>query len=104
LTDLEALSRDYRVAFLRYLPQRSEVALMTAYEIGRSAVVDRVSVLDLAQIHHAVLSEVLTGTDSEELRDVATAASEFFMEVLASFEMARDGSRSDRPDAPGSPA
>jgi hypothetical protein len=65
--------------------------------------VERVSVLDLAQVHHAVLSEVLTGSDSAELRDVATAASEFFMEVLASFEMARHRDRSDGPDAPDGP-
>lgn len=88
------------MAFLRYLPQRSEAALMTGYEIGRSSVVERVSVLDLAQVHHAVLSEVLTASDSAELRNVATAASEFFMEVLASFEMARHSGQSDGPDAP----
>jgi hypothetical protein len=104
LTDLEALTRDYRVAFLRYLPQRSEAALMVGYEIGRSSVVEHVSVLDLAQIHHAVLSEVLIGSHSDELRNVATAASEFFMEVLASFEMARHGGQPDDPDAPDGPA
>ena len=52
VTELEALTRDYRTAFLRYLPGRSEAALTRGYEIGRQAVVDGVSMLDLAQVHH----------------------------------------------------
>lgn len=87
--DLEGLTRNYRVAFFRYLPQRGEAALSLGYEIGRDAVVKGVSLLHLAQVHHEVLSEVLSDTPPEDLRDIATAASEFFLEVLSTYEMAR---------------
>jgi len=89
MTGLEALTRDYRVAFLQYLPRREEAALSRGYELGRTAVTDGVSILELARIHHDVLLEALRETPPEELTQVATAASEFFLEVLATFDMAQ---------------
>ena len=89
MTALENLRRDYRTAFLRYLPGRDEAALHAGYEIGRSAVVEGLSILHLAQVHHEVLLEVLRDTRSEDLSDVAAAASEFLVEVLATFDMAQ---------------
>lgn len=82
---------DYRVAFLRYLPRREEAALHAAYQLGRSAVTDELSLLDVAQIHHDVFLEVLTDTRPEELTTVSAAASEFLLEVLATFEMTQRG-------------
>lgn len=86
---LEALRRNYRTAFLRYLPRREEAPLLAGYEIGRAAVVDGLSILDLAQVHHEVLLEVLSTVRPDELGDVATAASEFLVEVLATYDMAQ---------------
>ena len=57
--EVEALRRDYRTAFLRYLPRREEAALALAYEIGRTAVADRTSVLVIAQLHHEILRELV---------------------------------------------
>ena len=91
MTKLVDLTRDYRAAFLRYLPRRDEAALHTGYELGRSAVTDGRSILDLAQIHHEVFLEVLHDTRGEDLNRIATAASEFFIEVLATAEMTRRG-------------
>jgi len=87
MTGLDDLHRDYRVAFLRYLPRREEAALSRGYELGRTAVTDGVSILELARIHHDVLLEALRETPAEELTAVATAASEFFLEVLATVDM-----------------
>lgn len=87
MTGLDGVRQDYRAAFLRYLPQRDEAALHLGYKIGRSAVVDRLSLLDVVQIHHAILLEVLRDTSSENLTVVATAASEFLLEVLATYDM-----------------
>ena len=47
------------------------------------------SILELARIHHEVLLEALRETPADELTQVATAASEFFLEVLATFDMAQ---------------
>ena len=88
-TGLEDLKRDYRVAFLQYLPRREEAALARGYELGRSAVTEGRSILELARIHHEVLLEALRETPAEELSHVATAASGFFLEVLATFDMAQ---------------
>ncbi|CAA9295808.1 MAG: hypothetical protein AVDCRST_MAG61-582 [uncultured Friedmanniella sp.] len=87
MTALDDVRRDYRAAFLRYLPRRDEAPLHLGYEIGRSAVVDGLSLLDLAQIHHTVFLEVLRNTRSDDLTAVATAASEFLVEVLATYDM-----------------
>jgi hypothetical protein len=46
-----------------------------------------VSILKLARVHHEVLLEALRETPHEELVALATAASEFFLEVLASYDM-----------------
>lgn len=93
MTRLDDVRRDYRTAFLRYLPRRDETALHVGYEIGRSAVVDGLSILDLAQVHHEVLLEVLRDTRGEDLGAVASAASEFLVEVLAASDMAQRGIR-----------
>ena len=85
------LARDYRAAFLRYLPRQAEAAAHSGYELGRSAVADGVSILELARVHHEVFLEVLRDTRGEDLTRVATAASEFFLEVLATFDMAQRG-------------
>lgn len=91
MTSTEDLTRNYRVAFLRYLPRRDEAALAQGYELGRAAVVERVSILELAQVHHEVLLGVLRETSPGDVTDVATAASEFFLELLATYDMAQRG-------------
>ena len=89
MSGLEKLTRDYRVAFLQYLPRREEAALARGYELGRSAVTDGLSILELAHIHHEIFLEVLRETPPSELPEVASAASEFLLEVLATFDMAQ---------------
>lgn len=89
MTSLEKLTRDYRAAFFRYLPRRDEDALNSGYQLGRSAVADGISILELARVHHDILLEVLRDTPSEDLPRVATAASEFFLDVLATSDLAQ---------------
>lgn len=85
------VTRDYRTAFLRYLPRREEAAAHTGYELGRAAVSEGVSILDLVRVHHEVLLAVLRETPGEDLPQVATAASEFLVEVLATYDMTQRG-------------
>ena len=89
MTDLEGLTRSYRAGFLRYLSRRDEAPLASGYELGRSAVAAGISLLELARVHHEVFLEVLRETSQEDLTGVATAASEFFLEVLATYDMAQ---------------
>jgi hypothetical protein len=87
--ELDRLRQNYYVDFLRYLGRRDEPVLSSAYELGRAALSSGVSLLDVVQIHHSVLVDVLRSTSGHELRDVAEAASTFLVEVLASFDMTR---------------
>ena len=92
---VEALRRDYRTAFLRYLPKRDETALALAYDLGRSAVADGTSVLVLTQVHHQILREVVADSPSDEADHLIERAAEFLAEVLASVEMLQRSLRRD---------
>ena len=59
MSRLADLKRDYRTGLLRYLVRSDEAPLHTAYVIGRSAVTEGLSILDLSRIHHEVLIEIL---------------------------------------------
>ena len=88
----ERFGRDYAPAFLQYLSEGGERGRRVAYEFGRRAISERLSILDLARIHHSVLLEVLkTHQSSRDLEHIAWAASEFLVEALAVFEMAHRG-------------
>lgn len=91
MTDATARLRlDYTPAFLAYLTRRDETGLRAAYELGRRAMANGVSLLDLVQTHHAVFLDVLpTARNTQELDDTARAATAFLVEALASFEMAQ---------------
>ncbi len=81
------VQRDYRAAFLRYIPRRDEAALHSGYLLGRAALEDGMSMLEIARLHHAVLLEVLDGSRQEDVRDIGSAAAEFLVEVLATYDM-----------------
>jgi ANTAR domain-containing protein/phosphoserine phosphatase RsbU-like protein len=88
----ERFRRDYVPAFLQYLSERGERGRRAAYELGRRAIGEQLSVLDLARIHHDMLLDVLkTHRSSQELEHIAQAASEFLVEALAVFEMTQRG-------------
>ena len=88
----ERFRRDYAPVFLQYLSERGERGRQAAYELGRRAISERLSVLDLARIHHGTLLDVLkTHRSPQELEHIAQAASEFLVEALAVFEMTQRG-------------
>jgi hypothetical protein len=93
---LSEVARSYRAALLRYLPRRDEAALHSGYELGRSAVADGISMLELVRIHHDVLVTVLRESAQDELAEIAGAASDFLVEVLATFDMTQRGLRDHR--------
>ena len=91
MSALDDLTRNYRAAFLRYLPRQEESALTSAYSIGRAAMAEGVSLLELARVHHEVLLEVLPDTPPEEMARLSGAASDFLLEVLATYDMTQRG-------------
>jgi hypothetical protein len=83
------LLRDYRTALLRHLGFGDETTLLAGYELGRAALAAERSLLDVVRVHHLVLAEVLAAEPAEGVPAVAGAASDFLLEVLASYDMAR---------------
>jgi serine phosphatase RsbU (regulator of sigma subunit)/anti-sigma regulatory factor (Ser/Thr protein kinase) len=96
MTTLREHFRDaYTAAFHEYVTGAAgEHGLERAYELGRTAVSQEMSTLDLAAIHHEALAEALAlASSAEEHQRVARAATEFAMESLSTFEMAQRGFR-----------
>jgi serine phosphatase RsbU (regulator of sigma subunit) len=84
------LSR-YTQAFQRYVSQPDEAALEQAYELGRQAVLERMSQLDVAQVHHQALLAAITGRPDLAIDYVVKLASAFGAENLSTFEMVQRG-------------
>ena len=82
------LLRNYRPALLAHLTSRNEATLRAAYELGREAIADGVSMLDLVHVHHAVLLDVAASVRYlSDLPGIIEAAGSFLAESLAPFEL-----------------
>src|SRR5207302_9188102 len=63
-----------------------------AYELGRTAIREKVSLLDLAEVHHRVLLRALAEDRSAGgAAAVAESAGRFFLESLSIFEVTQRG-------------
>jgi len=73
----------------------SEAALQQAYELGRRAIAEELSILDIAGVHHEALAGLLrdAGGDPGAVAGLAAASREVLVETLASFEMTQRGAR-----------
>ncbi len=80
-------AEDYVRQLEAYVAAPDESALHHAYELGRQAVGDGISVLDMAILHHNALQRILANRPSAtQLNDLDRAAL-FFTESLSPFEM-----------------
>ena len=84
------LATRYADAFAAYLADRGERELGAAYDLGRAAVAAQLSVLDLAEAHHAAVRLALAeGGRSPDA--TLQAAAEFLRESLSIFESVHRG-------------
>lgn len=89
------LSRDefgtrYGTAFHEHVTRAGEGTLRAAYELGREAVAGGLSLLDVAEVHHAaLLSEIRLGGAHSEA--IVRAAGGFLLEGVSAYEMVRRG-------------
>ena len=80
----------YENAFRAHLADTGEGTLRAAYELGREAVQDGLTLLELAEAHHAALGATLMGAQL----DAATlirASGDFLAESISAYEMVRRG-------------
>ncbi|WP_369253315.1 phosphatase RsbU N-terminal domain-containing protein [Geodermatophilus amargosae] len=89
MTTIADLHRDHRAALLRHLGRREESALEAGYQLGRAALAADISLLEVVRVHHDVLLEVLRDTPADEVPAVAQAASDFLLELVASYDMSQ---------------
>jgi hypothetical protein len=92
---LDGFRERYTTAFDDYVGERDEATLRTAYELGREAVSNELTVQELAVVHHHALISAL-GASAAEGQAVTDAACEFFVESLSAFEMVTRGFREAR--------
>ena len=90
-TPLGRLTQNYTPAFLAFLNKPDEQRLHRAYELGRSALADGITLLDLIRTHHAALGQVVTTLNADTHAVTFDAAASFLIEALAPYEMARRG-------------
>jgi signal transduction histidine kinase len=88
------LPRNYLVALEKYLSQPDEDLLLTAYELGRAALSDGLSILEFATVHSRALSSLLKYPLTEDERSrLLDRHTDFFVEALSAFEMTHRGFR-----------
>jgi GAF domain-containing protein len=86
-----ALADRYASAFAAYLADRGETGLGAAYDLGREAVAARLSVLELAEAHHAAIREALASPQELSPEEVVRAGADFLREGLSIFESVHRG-------------
>lgn len=91
---LQTLSTHYAEVLGQYLQDGNEIALTQGYELGRDALMEGLGILDMADIHHKSLRELVAqGRQSDKL---LVTAGEFFVECLSPFEMSHRGAEEGR--------
>ncbi|MBA3365738.1 MAG: hypothetical protein H0U03_08145 [Actinobacteria bacterium] len=98
--NIERFRTSYAAAFRSYALAPSEAALRTAYELGRNAVGQGLSMLDLAVVHHdALLLALRRASGVDEAVQLTRLGGEFFLEAISAFEMVQRGFREARDSA-----
>jgi len=85
------IQANYAAALESHLSGTGEEGLHHAYQFGRKAMVDGLSLLDIIMLHHEVLSIIATQWRPEEQTARIQRAAEFLAEALSPFEMALRG-------------
>jgi signal transduction histidine kinase len=83
---------EYRSAFGEYAQRGGEAALGRAYELGRRAITEKKSLIEIASMHHQALHGMLADAQGAvRHRKFLTAAADFLAEILSPYEMAHRG-------------
>jgi len=87
-----SLEDEYASLLREYAAGGGEATLGRAYELGRRAIAERKSLLDLASIHHGALRALAQDTNNGKGReDVLRASADFLAECMSPYEMAHRG-------------
>jgi signal transduction histidine kinase len=83
---------EYRSALCEYATGGGEPALGRAYELGRRALSEQKSLVEIASLHHqAVLALVCDEESAKRREELLRVSAEFLAECLSPYEMAHRG-------------
>jgi len=82
---------EYRSAFGECTQRGGEAALGRAYELGRRAINEKKSLMEIVALHHQVLYKMLANARGPRQQELLAAATEFLAEALSPYEMAHRG-------------
>jgi signal transduction histidine kinase len=83
---------EHRAAFDEYIRLGGEAALGRAYELGRRAINDKKSLMEIASLHYQALHGKLAGEEgAARHRKLLIASAEFLGETISPYEMAHRG-------------
>src|SRR6267154_1214404 len=83
---------EYRSSLREYAAGGGEFALGRAYELGRRALNEQKSLVEIASLHHQAVLALIRDTESDKQREESIrAGSEFLAECLSPYEMAHRG-------------
>ena len=89
---LVLFARLYRAALLGYLLNSGETQRSRAYDLGRTAIGEGFSLLDILRTHYRAVNTLLEATpDPRRGLTRLKAAEDFLLEALSPFEMACRG-------------
>ena len=82
----------YCASLREYVDGGGEVALGRAYELGRRALSEQKTLVEMVTLHHEAVLSLVRGANSEKNREALLRASaEHFAECLSPYEMAHRG-------------
>ena len=83
---------EYLSLLREYADGGGETALGKAYELGRRALAEQLSLVEMASLHHQAVLAVVRGAETEKRREeLLRASAEFLAECLSPYEMAHRG-------------
>jgi signal transduction histidine kinase len=82
---------EYRSAIAGCTRRGDESALGRAYELGRRAINEKKSLMEIVALHHQVLYEALSTATGLRQKELLAATTEFLAELLSPYEMAHRG-------------
>src|SRR2546427_1123648 len=86
------LEDEYACQLREYAAGSGEAALGKAYELGRRALTEGKSLMEIASFHHEALQGLIQGQQDDKRREeLLQASSDFLAECLSPYEMAQRG-------------
>jgi two-component system, NarL family, sensor histidine kinase UhpB len=88
----ESFEDEYRSCLQEYAANKGEPALGRAYELGRRALTEQKSLVEMASLHHQAVVALARDVENEKQRaELVRASGEFLAECLSPYEMAHRG-------------